>query len=333
MATTTRRRETTALPYSGDSRQLPWDVMGGDLTQKHDTVASALEEKGLDFTVDMRPVFSQDAQGASLEAKNLRAAVRPMPDGSEAVMAVTGKRFTPIQNRDAFAVGDHLVREFGATISGLADFRGGGASLLVLDMPTTIHLEGANGFQEDVNLHLLAKNAHDASSALTFALTAIRPTCTNALPAAIRDAKRVWKINHTPNAQARVDLARHSILAALTYADAFQAKAQEMLDAAMVDREFDKIVERLWPVAEDKRETKAGQNRLEVREAVQTLYRTSDTLDGIRGTRWGGYNAVTEYLDWGREVRTGAVGRAEGALEGPYVRTKAKVWETFAGAR
>jgi phage/plasmid-like protein (TIGR03299 family) len=330
--TTTATRKTDSPSYSPDSRQAPWDVMGGDLQRGHKSVAAGLEATGLDYQVEMRALYGADANGLPLEAKHLRTVVRPMPDGTEKVLAATGTRFTPIQNAAAFAPAQYLVDEFGATITGLCDFRGGGASLLVLAMPKGISLTMPNGGTEVLDLNLLTKNAHDGTSALTFALTVMRPACTNALPGALREAKRAWKISHTPNAEGRVEIARQAIIASMNYADAFQAQAQAMMDQPMVDREFDKMVERLWKVEADKADTKAGQNRLEVQEAVKTLYRTSETLEGVRGTRWGGYNAVTEYLDWGRPVRGGEVSRAEGALEGPYVRTKAKVWEQFAMA-
>ena len=328
----TANLKSESVAYAPESRQTPWNVMGGDLTKGHKSVAAGLEATGLDFEVSMRPLFGVSEDGVLLEAPSLRTVVRPMPDGTEKVLAATGTRFTPIQNRDAFAVNDYLVDEFGAKITGLCDFRGGGASLMVLELPESITLDLPGGGKDEVSLNLLTKNAHDGSSALTFALTPMRLACTNALPAALRAAKRTWKISHTPNAQGRVDLARHAIIASLNYADEFTATAQAMLDQPMVDREFDKIVERLWKVEDDKRDTKAGENRIAVQDEVKALYRTSSTIEGIRGTRWGGYNAVTEWLDWGRPVRGGDVARAEGALEGPYVRTKAKVWETFAMA-
>lgn len=321
-----------APAYSPDSRQAPWNVMGGDLTTGHASVTEGLKATGLDFTVSMRAAYGADAEGNPIKAENLRSVVRPMADGTEKVLAVTGTRFTPIQNADAFAVNDYLVDEFGAKITGLCDFRGGGASLMVLELPETMRLQRPDGGTDEVGLNLLTKNAHDGSSALTFALTPMRFACTNALPAALREAKRSWKISHTPNAQGRVDLAKHAILASLAYADEFTVMAQAMMDQPMVDREFDKIVDGLWRVAEDARESKAGQNRIAIQDEVKALYRTSSTLEGVRGTRWGGYNAVTEWLDWERPVRGGDVSRAEGALEGPYVRAKAKVWETFAMA-
>lgn len=335
----------TAAPenhtYSPESRQMPWNVMGGDLTSEHKTVADAMAATGLDYDVEVRALFSAKDYGPEfdgarydnfLHAPSLRTLVRPMPDGSEKVLAASGTRFTPIQNRDAFAVGDLLTAEYGAKIVGAADFRNGGASLLVLEIGTPIVLARPDGGTDSLDLNLMIKNAHDGSAALTFALTAMRPACTNAVQAALASARRVWKVSHTPNALQRVGLAKQSIIAAMNYGQALQDQAQAMLDTKMVDAEFDKIVSRMWAVKDGAEETRTGKRLLEVQDAVKALYRGSKTLEGVRGTRWGGYNAITEYLDWGRPVKGGDVSRAEGAIDGFNVRNKAKVWATFAPA-
>jgi phage/plasmid-like protein (TIGR03299 family) len=333
--------DATLPDYAPDSRSLPWNVMGGALRGDYTDVQSALIEQGMNYDTRTVPVFAQpqvDDEGrsvgtADLPANKHRAVVRPGPGGmGEMVVGVVGTRFRPIQNRDAFAVADLLVSEFGAKITGAADFRNGGASLLVVDLQRPVVLDTPDGGQDVTDLDLLIRNSHDGSSALTFALTGARIACTNMVQAAIPGARRSWKISHTPNAQQRVDLARQAIVASLAYQDAFQVQAQAMIDQTMSDLEFDKIVARLWPVAEGREDTKAGERALEIRSEVRSLYRESQTIESVRGTLWGGYNAITEWFDWGRPVRDGDVSRAEGALEGPYVRRKSAVWDLFSSA-
>lgn len=337
------KRDTIA--YSNDHRQAPWNVMGGTLDATHATVSDALAAAGMDYTTEVRDLFSgvRPESGGVVDldtlihAPNLRTIVRPMGDGTEKVLAATGKRFTPIQNRDAFAVADLLVAEYESKIVGAADFRGGTASLLVVDLQRPISLELPGGRQDVTNLNLYIRNAHDGSAALTFALSGLRIACTNAVQGALRNAKASWRISHTPNADARIGLAQQAIVAAMNYQDAFQAEAQAMLDTTMVDAEFDKIVSRLWPVPEGMEDTRAGRNRLEVQDQVKALYHgESETLAGIRGTRWGGYNAITEWADWQRPTKgksevAKAVSRAEGAVEmtGATARLKARVWDVF----
>lgn len=323
---------TITGPQYGESREMPWNVMGKELSGKsHTNLAKALTESGLDYDVEVWDTKAVDPMtGRELPSPKAAQIVRPTADGM-AVVGSTGRRFTPIQNRDGFAVANDLVGEFGAKIKGLADFRHGGASIMVVDLGKPIDLVTPDGGTDRLNLDLLVKNSHDGSSALTFALLAMRLDCTNALPAAIKGAERVWKISHTPNAQQRIDLAVEAIKNAVGYHDRFAAVAQSMLDQPMVDAEFAKIVAGLWKVKADA-EGKVADRKREIQAQVMDLYLNSPTMENIRGTRWAGYNAVTEYLDHYRPVKGEAsVARAEGALEGPNVRVKANMWKMFAG--
>lgn len=335
----TTTANTITGPQYGTSREMPWNVMGTELTGKaHTNLDKALSESGLDFTVRTLPVVAHDGPESEplafhtfIGADKSRAVVRPTKDGDR-VVGMVGTRYTPIQNRDAFAVANDLVGDFGATITGMADFRHGGASLMVMDLQRPIVLTTPEGGTDTMDLNLLVKNSHDGSSALTFALTPMRLACTNALQAAIGGAKRSWKISHTPNGQERVKLAVMAIKEAVGYQEHFQAVAQKMLDTDMVDAEFAKIVAGLWKVDPDA-EGKVADRKRETQAQVIDLYRNSPTLEGIRGTRWAGYNALTEYLDHFRPVKGQEdVARAEGALDGPNVRVKANLWKMLAPA-
>lgn len=335
----TTTANTITGPKYGESRDMPWNVMGADLTGKSRTsLDAALKESGLDFTVRTLPVVAHDGPEGEpiafhtlIDAEKSRAVVRPTPQGDK-VVGMVGTRYTPIQNREAFAVAEDLVGDFGATITGMADFRHGGASLMVMDLQRPITLTTPDGGTDVMDLNLLVKNSHDGSSALTFALTPMRLACTNALQAALRDAKRSWKISHTPNAQERVSLAVQAIKEAVGYQESFQAAAQAMMDQPMVDAEFAKIVASLWKV-DPEATGKVADRKRETQAQVISLYKESPTLEGIRGTRWAGYNALTEYLDHFRPVKgQEAVARAEGALEGPNVRVKGNIWSMFAMA-
>lgn len=332
---------TIETPKSTD-RRMPWDVMGGDLGVSDAPVADVLATSGLNYEVRALGVAAFERTNADeplalanfTEAPTLQAIVRPMPEGGDKVLAVTGSRYTIVQNGEAFAVADDL-RHLGAQIVGAADFRGGGSSLLAVKMPQGVTVTTPSG-KDYTDLNLVIRNAHDGSASVTFALTPIRLACTNALPVAVSGAAQAWKIRHTPTAQARVSEAHAAILAAAGYAAELQGIAQRMADTRMVDAEFDKIVASMWHADPDDESRKAEQRR-QTQEEVRALYATSETLAGVRGTMWGGFNALTEYMDHYRPVKGNtpeaqAVSRAEGSLEGPYVRRKAAIWDRFLAA-
>lgn len=331
---------TITGPQYGAPREMPWNVMGHDLKPSSATnLGKALKDAGLDYQVESWKVKAQGPGRVTISADRNQAIVRPMPAGTMKVVGVTGKRFTPVQNADAFSIATDLVGDFGAKIAGLADFRHGGASILSLALPDQAiqvvnrHARGADkGHVDLTDLYLLVKNHHDGSGALSFALTPVRVDCTNVLPVAVKGAVRVWKINHTPNAQERVDLAKAAVREAIGFHDALQVTAQGMLDTKMVDAEFAKIVANMIPVKDDATGAVADRKR-EAQAVLVHLYQNSPTLEGIRGTVWGGYNAVTEYLDHFRPVKGDpTLARAEGQIDGPNVRVKARLWDTFSAA-
>lgn len=328
---------TITGPKYGEPRDMPWNVMGKHLAPTHRTnITKALKGAGLDYEVTLENVQAVTESGLVLPADKSKAVVRPTPEGPK-VIGMVGNRFTPIQNRDAFSIAQDLTGDFGAEIDGLADFRHGGASILVLKMPQSMTLHHPDGGAEDVvDLNLLVKNAHDGSGALSFMLTPLRVECTNVLPMAAASAKMVWKISHTPNADDRHNLAKQAILEAVGYSQEFTTAAQTMLDTPMVDAEFAKIVANLWKV-KDGAEGKVAERKRAIQAEVVALYKTSPTLDNIRGTRWAGYNALTEYLDHFRPVKGNGekaqrLARAEGQIDGPNLRVKANLFKQFAVA-
>jgi hypothetical protein len=52
-----------------------------------------------------------------------------------------------------------------------------------------------------------------------------------------------------------------------------------------------------------KPEARSTKSLLKVREDMLWSFMESDTNDNIRGTRWAGYQAVTEFADWMYPVR------------------------------
>lgn len=303
---------STSLPRYGESRQLPWSVMGGNLKPEHTTdYLGALNEKGLNYDIALRPAGFLHTEPAGQfpdferwsSAPGNFAITRPMV-GYPMALAYCGKRYTPIQNRDAFSVGGYLVSEFGATVDAVADFRHGHATLMALKLDgASITLDTPGGTRDVTDLYLVMINVHDGSGALSFNLTPVRVACTNAVTASLRGA-RTWRVSHTPNASSRIELANDAILRSVSYQEALEEAAQRMVDTPCSAVEFDKITHRLWPspATHGGKETLAAQKAAAVRAQAMHLFTHSPNLDAVRGTRWAAYNALVEWADHYRPV-------------------------------
>ncbi|MFI7406905.1 DUF932 domain-containing protein [Streptomyces sp. NPDC049541] len=95
---------------------------------------------------------------------------------------------------------------------------------------------------------------------------------------------------------------------------------QRMIEAEMMLSELKSVVDELWPV-KDSDHARAKTNQRQRWGAISNLFEHADTQAGIRGTRWAGYNALTEYANHvaparGKTDADKAAARAERVISG-----------------
>jgi phage/plasmid-like protein (TIGR03299 family) len=267
----------------------------------------------------------QDAPGYS-------AAMRPRAIG------VVGDRYQIVQNEDAFAFLDNLLDVAGERIpfEYAGAIRDDAKVFIGLRLPRTITV----GDDDKIDMRLLCTNTHDGTSPFTVSLHINRLMCTNAIELTKRNAKRAqqhWQLRHTSSIEGRIAAARETLQLSFAAVDAFEREAQELIAKTISDRQFERIVEGVFPIDRDasRRAIDATQaTRLEVR----SIYRDSDTQRNIHGTAWGALNAFVEWTDWVRDVRsktqTPAQARAYAQLDSRHVaRFKADVMDRVLALR
>ena len=158
-----------------------------------------------------------------------------------------------------------------------------------MKLPSFIRINGG----DIVEKYLLLTNAHDGSSAVRVKLTPIRVVCENTLTVALTGAEMEVHIRHTANAEAKLKEA-HEVLGLSNW----------------LYTELDRIFNGMKDRKMDEREMKGtfGRSFLNLREcsakAERRRYRKKlwnwprpERDQMSKGTLWGAYNAVTEYVD------------------------------------
>jgi phage/plasmid-like protein (TIGR03299 family) len=168
-----------------------------------------------------------------------------------------------------------------------------------LRLPEGVHIAG-----EEMDANLLLLNSHDGNGSFKAKLLIGRLFCTNQLAAAglmLEGAKVAWSVRHTTNGLARIDQARESLKLSTEAMREFEAIAESLRKTQMTLDEFDAFLTELVPDAKSEARQDAI---LEQRAEIKANLRTSETIDrGERRTRWGAYNAVTEYYEHLRPLR------------------------------
>ncbi len=279
--------------------------------------AEALRLAGLDWTVEK---VSAEAPLSMLVDGEV--VVTSMPDfyftmrsDTKAILGAVKGRYQEIDNHvfepfvDAFLTAGGRMTDGGAREHGRRVYMRG-------DLPGATVSLSHRGDKDLVSFGLVFKTSHDGTGNITAAVRGTRLVCTNGMVASIKGLPDAFNIKHTNSAEERLQAARGAIQGAVQYAKGFSAIAQHMLDTRMDDKEFIAYVDSIYPkpVARTVEEegTPGFKTRLDIwnnrRDELVRLFKFAETNHLGRGTRWGAYNAVTEFVDWGSTVRVHRAG-------------------------
>jgi phage/plasmid-like protein (TIGR03299 family) len=263
---------------------------------------------------------------STIDVPERYATVRTNPvTGAPEALGVVGASYVPIQNEEHCDLLDALVDESGAHFETAGSLKGGRQVFISMKLPDVMLIGGVDA----VDTYLTACNSHDGSMAFRLMVTPVRVVCANTLAAAIRRAKASFSIHHTTGARSQIQAAREALGLTFRYNAEFQAEAEKMLDTAMTDAQFQQIVRELWPVTDDP-SVRTRNNTARRDTELTYLWQDADTNKAIRGTRWAGYQAVTEYLDHYTPVgpnRDTAKVRAERAISAAVTGVKARAFD------
>ncbi|HEX8627453.1 MAG TPA: DUF932 domain-containing protein [Catenuloplanes sp.] len=242
-------------------------------------------------------------------------------DGRIEYLGVVGEEYTVVQNEEAAEILDLLVDEAGgAHFETAGSMRKGKSIFVTMKLPKTMTVAGV----DDIDLYLAATTAHDGTQALRVDATPVRIVCANTQRAAFARTKGFYVFRHTSNIRAQVSQAREAMGLMWRYLDEFQAAAERMINETLTMGEFEKVTAELWPLADDATDTAKTKAR-QRGATLRYLIRDADTQKAIKGTRWAGYQAITEYIDHyapGNELT-----RAGRAVAGPLAELKTRAFD------
>lgn len=250
------------------------------------------------------PQFSWEAQKVQLHLPNgdpvdgTFAMVRS--DSGDVIGKSVGAKYTALQFRDAFGFFESFISRKEAVIHTAGLINNGSRVWILVKLPGEITVKG-----EDVlGKYLLLSNTHDGTAPVQLLFTPVRVVCQNTERAAIRGAENIHAIRHTRGInQAMQDAAAAMGIANSYYAElgeAFQRMAATELSASdsygFINSVFD---------AEFESAQKGSTRAKNILDGVYSLLETGMGADlpGVRGTVWGAYNAVTEYIDHHKNYR------------------------------
>lgn len=236
--------------------------------------------------------------GEWIEADDWSAVVERDPDNTDTfrTLGINSRDYGLVTIEEQFAFLDEVVGNIdGAHYEAAVRLRQGRQTVLTIDTGAAfLDPQGAN---DRIQKFIWGFNSFDSSWAFRVKMGNFRVECANMAAAALRGStdKIVsgdWSTKHSTNIAGRVAAAQQTLGLWKDYNDLFFAEADAMIHTKLTDNAFDRLVKDLFthPETFEKDEMAIEQTRV--------IYELGPACENIRGTVWGGYNAVTEYTDW-----------------------------------
>jgi phage/plasmid-like protein (TIGR03299 family) len=229
---------------------------------------------------------------------------------TKAPLGIVGRGYQVFQEDTLAEFGNVLVDDGQASYETGGHMRGGAWFFLSMELN---HLNiSVPGDPSALRTYLLLNTSHDGSKQAGWFLTHVREVCQNTEKLARAGAVTSATLRHTGSLDGKVAQMRTALGIAFNDAEMVKEITGQLSTATLVDSQVREIfAKEVWPVKASE-DDEANERVSRHADRAFENYLASETLEGIRGTAWGAYNAITEYLD--HEV-TYRGGPRQGALD------------------
>jgi len=258
--------------------------------------SEAISAAGLDWEVAKEPLQPDAGRPAARPAKSY-ALVRTAPqhDSHRVTLGQVAEDYTPLQNREAFALFDPLVQAGAAVFDSAGEFDRGRrvwAFARLLKPGRINHVDCVQRFL------LLVNNHSGFSPQIQMRLTPVRVSCENMLAVVLRLGKDVLT---EPAGDVRAQLRQAAERLRVIEQDfaTVESEFRRMADTPMTSQRVTEYLAQVLPEPSRNRPEVEHQLLRRLREEASRLFESGKGNDqpGIRGTLWAAYNGVTELVD------------------------------------
>ena len=250
------------------------------------SIADALKESSLDYTVIKKPVYLENGT-------LVKDAFCTLKSDDNTQLGVVGKQYTIVQNSEAFAFIDDVLHESGGEIIKAGAFQDFKKSFVV------VKTEDIEILGETYNPYLLFYNSFDGSGSIKACFTPVRVMCQNTIVYAFKKAITKVSIRHFSTAQERLVQAKDILLQNNQQLEFLKKDSEELAKITLTKEEFkDKIVPIVlseMKIAKDSEEKKRNKDRYE--QTANALIKAYDANDlaNLNNTAYKAIQAVADF--------------------------------------
>jgi phage/plasmid-like protein (TIGR03299 family) len=215
-------------------------------------------------------------------------------------LGIVSDSYQVFQNREAFDFMDALVNTDDRTA--MYETAGALGDGEIIWMMIRLNMVDTIGKDDAILPYLVLTNNHAGKGSLQAFFTPIRVVCQNTLSWAMSQAQNTVSIRHMGNLDQKVQEAQEVLGLAVKANEDFTINAERLTQIEVKSEQIaeDYIVDLFFPNREDEEE-KMSTRATNIVTNVMDLYEgrgMGADMETAKGTAWGLYNAVTQYLDY-----------------------------------
>ena len=262
-----------------ENRRVPWSGIGNDIS-KASCVDEAIAMAGLNWELGMEDIFNSKGEVIPHHKSIVRV-------DTGKVFGITKDKYKPVQNADAFSFADILLTQ-GATFEKGGCYKGGEKIWFLMKLPSRSYA----GDQHDLYMFLM--NGNNGKQSLFAAFTTIRAMCCNMAHLVSKNATYKVSLTHRGNIEGKMLEAQEVMAGATEYFDGLAHTMEELRNINLTRAEMGKIIEGLFPYAENATE-REKRTKVEKRNQLTNILLNAPDLqnEGWNGLRL--INAITDF--------------------------------------
>jgi phage/plasmid-like protein (TIGR03299 family) len=318
-------------------RVRPWHGLG-DVLKDAPTVPDA-RKSYLTWSASLSPLQSlvTDSTGTqhTIDVKDKFAVVR---DDTLQAIGVVGKRYRLYQNSQMWDFLDIFQKRTNCKLETAGSLRNGETTWV---LAKDVEWEVIDG--DPISEYFLIKNGFDGASPISVMMTNIRVVCNNTLSGALRAAKNVYNVRHVKSVDAYMKQVDVALGVRFKYQEVFKSQLGLLSGKSMITADMREILKDKIFIPEYQISQTVGVNTdgqaddaiLSPSALTDRMQRSKEkrisrvlslveggagsNIKGVKGTAYGLFQAIVEWHDHEKSLRTGSRGSLESRFENAFI--------------
>lgn len=270
-------------------RRPVWSGLGTDIS-RCSNISEALFVSGLDFTVRQENI--QTSEACPIPLDGFQANIKD--DGTP--LGIVSTKYKVVQNADAFAFLDSLVKE-GMKFERAGGLQNGRKVFVLARMPDKYIISG-----EHISPYIVFINSLDGTGSIKILMTPVRMICLNMLNLALRSAVRSWSAVHSGNVSYKLEDAKNTLLYADRYMQELGVTIEELKQQPVSDAKVLELVDVLLPTNDSMSDTQRKNVGLQREDLLERYFHAPD-LAMLNRTAYRFINAVSDHASHADPIR------------------------------